>query len=530
MFVPLLLPSTQNTALTSAMKLWFAGDFVGCLRELDAIAAQEQCNEWILLRARALLRLKHAKELIDLLSLRGDCFVGNDERATAAMLLGAGYALEHQFQRATVEFNRARKLRPHPSIQAETAYHRAFAFYQLGDAPAARAVLGEALKPSEDIIYVRAVTLSGFLLAAEEKFAEATDEFERALEALGRCSATDLWLRARIVLMIAIGQAEGVIVDSERVLRLVHEVPWTSDVILEHVQALRHVGLAFQRQANFAKAGACFVEAALVWPRSALGVMSLADRAWSAVLGSEAVSAESFKTLCLRVAELVDWTSVSGEARLALVDVAMLLARVGEPAQARRFMDLFDECPGFSSLEGLAHDSRAATFDRHARALVAAASGDHEHALRELRTVYKAWSGVRYHWRAIEAREDIFRLRPDRALRKAIDMQRTQLLSRQREVGDVARADSSPARASARGRAAWASVGLSPTQWDMLKLTYDGLGTEEIATRLGYTRQYVRKLFRQGIYPAFGLTHKPTPLKLLAKIHGDPALCESLAS
>ncbi len=518
---------SEPSPLAKALSCWFAGDFDGCLIALDA-QTEEDSTEGVILRARSLLRLERAAELIKLVTTHWDRFSDKDECATAAMLLGAGYAREHEFAHAVAEFNRARGYRPHKTILAETAYYNAVALYQLGDGRAARAILAEALDPSEDIVYVRALHLSGLLLAAEERFSDAGDYFEQALEALDRCRAWDLGLVARIVHMIAVSQAEGSTGDSARVLNLVNRVPWTSCVVDEHVQALRHVGLGFQRYGDLAQAAQCFATAALVSPESTLAAISFADLSWNALLGNEATSAAVFQCLCMRIVQLVDWRWVSGEARLALVEIAMLAARFGDGKQAQGLMDLFDERRGFSSVEGLSHDSRASTFERHARALVSGANGCEEYALRELREVDEAWSRIHYHWRAIDARVDMIHLRRDDALAESIARRRAELRSQDCVVSGESFPGSLVLCAPSAAEGYPVHLRLSDTQRAIVKLSVEGFDAREIAIQLGYQHQSIRKQF-QKIYQIFDLGN-PTRAKLASKILNDPVLKASLVS
>lgn len=534
--LPLLpIEDTQphsDRALHPAMQRWFAGDFLGCLNELDALATHDATSEpALLLRARALLRLERAGDVVATLS-PPERFHGVDERATAAMLRGVAYGrladaakddtARDLFARAFAELSYAQNLRPHKTIVAETAYFKAVVLYQIRDIQGARHALQGALKPTEDIIFARALYHSGLLLDAEEKFGQAAKAFEAAHEALKRCRTTDLGLRARIIHMLAVRQAEGVVADPAQLRILVDRVPWTTAMVLEHVQALLHVGLAFQRQGDFQKAAACFDDAALVLPDSPLDAMSVTYSAWNASLAGESMSAGSLTKLALRTVAKIDWTTEHGEARFALVEVAMLVARLGDGKHAQRLMTLFEQSPGLRSILGLAHGSRASTFTRHAQALIAAASGDVEHALQELQAVERAWTSLAHPWRALEARTDAHRVRPDHILEAAIKKQRTQLLARRADVATSAPSVLTPTDAEP-------DVYLSPIQRRILKRFAQELSDRQIAAQLGYAEQTIRQHFRL-IYPRFGLTESPSRSQLMARLLSNPALKDSLAN
>src|SRR5579864_7026733 len=250
-----------SSTVATALRLWGAGDFSGCLHELSRLSVAQHTSESALVRGRALLRLNRVGEAEDWLRVTEDKHSTNDAIATHAMLSGSAAGRLNKADAAHRFFERARLAKPHKSIRAELAYYRALADWQAGDVASARAALASAIDPSNDIIHARALSLSGWTYVAEQRYEEGADRFAVALSALRHCRNKDHHLYATMLHALAISAAELASGDPEPLEREVAAFEWTTSELLEHFQTLRHLGLAFSRRGRIDDALRYFVEA-----------------------------------------------------------------------------------------------------------------------------------------------------------------------------------------------------------------------------------------------------------------------------
>lgn len=401
-----LEPDVRPDRIAAAIRLWADGDFAACLRELDEIAFDAQTSESVLVRARALLRLDRVDTAETWLHLTASKHLTNDTRATYLMLAGSAAArlskpsLAHEF------FDEAERLLPHKSVRAELAYYRALEHWQNGRNEDARTALALALDPAEDIIHARALSLVGWTYVAEQRYEDAAKIFAHALSVLRHCRNKDTHLHATLLHATAIGVAEVSAGDPERLAGEVEEFPWTTGELDEHFQTLRHIGLAFVRRGLAEPAFRHFVRAADLAPRSAWSVLAFADCAAAAATMKEPHGARAFLQFACAAADHVNWNVVEGEPRLALLQLALALGRFGKESRARRHLAQFGESANFRDLSALRGDPRAEIYRRHVEAVVAGASGDPD-AVSALAGVKREWAAIGYHWRALEAEQDI---------------------------------------------------------------------------------------------------------------------------
>ena len=401
-----LEPDARPDRIAAAIRLWAEGDFAACLRELDEIAFEAQTSESVLIRARALLRLDRIELAETWLHLTSSKHKTNDARATYLMLAGSAAARLSKPALALELFDEAERLLQHKSVRAEVAYYRALEHWQNGRNDEARAALAPAMDPTEDIIYARALSLFGWTYVAQQRYEDGAKFFGDALAALRQCRNKDAHLHATLLHATAIGVAEVSAGDPERLASEVEEFPWTAGELGEHFQTLRHIGLAFVRRGLAEPAFRHFVRAADLAPRSAWAVLAFADCAAAASSMNEPHAARAFLQFACAAADHVNWNVVEGEPRLALLQLALALGRTGKSSRARRYVAQFGESANFRSLSALRGDPRADIYRRHVEAVVAGASGD-ANSVAALAGVQSEWVAIGYHWRALEAAQDI---------------------------------------------------------------------------------------------------------------------------
>ncbi len=416
----------ERVYVREALAMWGAGDFEGCIAQLDYIGLNRHTSDSIFLRARALLRIHRLEDASKWLRLTADLHTDEDAIATHAMLLGNVCARFEHFDDAAKLFDRARGVGPHRTIIAETAYYHALALWQARDYRAARSIIEPALVTDQDIVSARGRQLIGFIATAEGKFAEAYDHFGLAIAALGRCRAKDSHLQATLLHALSIIEAEVQPRDPARLDRLASDMPWTSNLIMEQVQTLRHIGLAYARSGMPELAIARFMEAGRVSVRSPWAIIGFTEAAELLRRSNEPLGAKGCLSICVDIAERLQWDNVDGEARLALLQLSAGLARAGDGERGRRFLDLYygpnrhgARLSAQHSLNSLNFDARLANFERHSEGVIRGALENRD-AYSMLADVSEAWRRVKYVYRAREARDDL-RALTHRSYRYAVD-------------------------------------------------------------------------------------------------------------
>jgi DNA-binding CsgD family transcriptional regulator len=496
-----LEPDARPDRIAAALRLWADGDFASCLRELDDIAFDAQTSESVLIRARALLRLDRVDAAETWLHLTASKHATADTRATYLMLAGSAAARLRKPMLAHELFDEAERLLPHKSVCAELAYYRALEQWQDGRNDDARTTLALALDPSEDIIYARALSLVGWTYVAEQRYGEGTKIFGEALAVLRQCRNKDAHLYATLLHATAIGVAELPAGDAQRLAGEVEEFAWTAGELDEHFQTLRHIGLAFVRRGQIEPAFRYFVSAADLAPRSAWAVLAFADCAAAAASMNEPHGARAFLQFACAASEHVNWNLVEGEPRLALLQLALALARFNKGSRARRYVAQFGESANFQSLSALRDDPRADIYRRHVDAVVAGVSGDPS-ALAALEDVRRSWAGIGYHWRALEAEQDI------KCVAKALVQEQT----------------AGPAFSAAAASSS-DEPHMTEEQRRLMRLVLEGRSRKEIAAHLNLSINTVRN-YLSVLYRLFQVS---TRSELIVRCIKDERVLESIA-
>lgn len=187
--------------LDEALRAWLTGDAEGTLAACAVLDRAEAASPHaILLRVRALLRLRRTRDAIALLESPQLAGAGAAEAATAEMLLGTAYARSGDVQRGLAILREAANLpgAADAAIRSEIALGIALAYYQRHDFDAAATAL-DGVDPASDIVYARALECRGWIAKCRNDFGAAVAAFEASLEQLDRCRQFDRFLEANLV-------------------------------------------------------------------------------------------------------------------------------------------------------------------------------------------------------------------------------------------------------------------------------------------------------------------------------------------
>ena len=447
-------------------------------------------SETILLRARSLIRVNRLLEAKTWLILNAARHRQDDAVGTSAMLMGAICAQMNEFEKANEWFDLVDGLRSHHTIDSECRYLRAMSCYLAGDLDGAKRFGAMALRPAEDIVYARTRSLFGWIAVTECEYPRAYTEFLGSLDVLDRCVADDTHLRATIVSALAITAAEAQVGDPKLLDAEFSKVRWNPGLAKHQLQALRHCGFVYEtcgdsRTAMQRHAAAAEVAPGTVW--AMYGYAACANLA-SRLGQREAAEAFAFMAMSVesRISESVGWQDIDDEERISLLELALVLARLGNGSQAQRYRDIYHDNTRLSALSSLHHDLRLATYKKHVDAMIAVAVRNDRESFALLSAVAKQWAVIGCARRAQETSRDL-----------------------------ASTKDRSPAADEALPPDAEPQRKLSRRDVAIVQLVAFGLKNAEIADRLCIAPKTVKNRLAQ-IYKAYGV-HDRTNLALLGK-------------
>jgi DNA-binding NarL/FixJ family response regulator len=486
------LASDHSARYNRALFFWQAGDYERSLRLLDKIPIDRHTSESILLRARSLIRVNRLPEAKAWLLLNATRHQHEDAVGTNAMLIGTAYAQMKDFEQANTWFDVVGDLACHHTIVAECNYLRAMSRYVARDLDGAKRFAKLALRPGEDIVYARTRSLFGWIAVAECDHPRAYAEFLASLDVLDRCRAKDVHLRANIVSALAIMSAEAGIGDPALLDVETAKVRWNPSLVKHQVQALRHCGFAYEACGDSGTAMQRYAAAAEVAPGTVWAIYGFVACANLALRLGGVESAEAFTHFATsveeRIGDSVGWRGIDDEQRIALLELAHTLARMGDAERAKKYRDLYNEKTDLAALSSLHHDSRLATYKQHVDAMVLAALGGEIEAAGLLNLLQEQWALIGCTRRAAEVTRDLA-LVSARVVRSG--------------TAEEPPADYPPY--------------VSRRDVAIMQLIATGLDNVEIAEKLHIAPKTVKNRIGQ-IYAKYGV-HDRTKLALLAKGH-----------
>lgn len=372
-------------ALAVARAAWFRGDFNACLdalEALDPVCADDATRvEGVLVRARALQRLRRYTDVVELLDPLLPTFASVDEACTARLLHAASLSRSGQTERGLQLLadvaTAAQALHAHRTIQAEIAHARALAHWLERDLDKTAALAAEAEAAGADVISVRAIQLLGFVALANQQYPEALEIFRRAYAAYQSCAQLDADLAEAIVVQIA---SLEVSLLSNRI-RGTHPQPgapdrrrtWAFGISPPTAPSLARMQIA-ELDAWLCihdgdKDGALRLarQAQDLAPSTPWLVWALANRSSIVYACREPDSANEHAQHAFDLSRAIDWNATSGEERVALLllvealavcDPPAAIATYGRYAALRTPMsanEIFSDDPRLRVLELVAH-------------------------------------------------------------------------------------------------------------------------------------------------------------------------------
>jgi DNA-binding CsgD family transcriptional regulator len=252
-------------------------------------------------------------------------------------------------------------------------------------------------------------------------------------------------------------------------------IAWSPDVNVDRFQTLRALGWDWFMRGRAARAQWAFKDARDAAPSAAWQVTAHLDRAYVARIAHNAAWAAEELEAADRLAYSVDWSSTSGEERLALVTLAILQAPENA-ARAQRYASTYSRI-GSDSVHptlALSSDPRAHAFARFAQGRIDQMLGRREPAIAALREAYDMFAKIGYAYQAAMAASALCEITGERAWRDLV----TQHASAYPECplgsmadGEIRSEQTMP-------------VALTPLQRQIARALWNGLDTSEISRRM----------------------------------------------
>jgi DNA-binding CsgD family transcriptional regulator len=378
---------------------------------LHLVGAETPSVDLLLLRARALLKLQQAQDVVSELVPAIELLADTDARCTARMLLAAAIArthLSHGRKLLAEVAGDAEQWQSHRSVQAEIAYFQAVTAWSARDfADAERfALVTEGAKL--DVLSVRATQLRGFIAVSLAKYQHALILFQRARRAYANCREVDVDLATIILEQIAFleqtlrssrirgthcdpmgrcipGASFGPALPTITRFRLCYSDAWLFANDGDPLSALRKIGEAVHLAAS---------DAWHVW--------ALAGQAAIAQAFGENATAQIVFEGAWQLAESVQWNVTKDEERYGLLQLAEVAAHLNQPVGREvlaRYDSVVNPMDNTRTLRDRSADPRLVGWETYVRGLVERTLGNDASAVRHFREAISLFNSCGYRWR-----------------------------------------------------------------------------------------------------------------------------------
>jgi DNA-binding CsgD family transcriptional regulator len=192
--------------LAAAERAWLDGDAERCLVLSDGLtdaADGATAEPLVLLRTRALLRLRREPEALTLLASASASVREIAESPAAKMLAGTAYVRSGELERGLALLrDAAHDADPaNVTLCSEIALGIALARYDAGDLDGAETAL-DRVDARSDVVCARALELGGWIAKRRGDFSLAIDRFEAALAQLDASRQRDRFVEASVVTVL----------------------------------------------------------------------------------------------------------------------------------------------------------------------------------------------------------------------------------------------------------------------------------------------------------------------------------------
>lgn len=442
---------------------------------------EKPSNDAILLRARIFLK-NDSRRTVSFLLKHDFKKATLAQRARRSMYLGTGYARLGEFGDADEHFADARKTFRQGTALAELAAHIARRYADQQNFKAAEEWHEKTLADRSPAGRIQSEHLLALISARRQAYSKQAQSVMRVLDLIGnkRQAFIEDWYAA--VHTLAGLAREMPLPDAAKRAKaeIDQEIEWSDDFSTSHLQALKAVAwcqalagdeLSCLRYLRLAQR----VDAGKVWR-----VIPYLDRSFfAAVVGEPQWSLNEFQA-AEELADTIAWDETTGDERVALLLLAEAAARHA-PKRAPYYIARFNNLGKLTNqLQHFTFGDRLKAMAAYASGVVKLANGDKEAAEAKLRTAWSVFDRIGYDVRAGATALALYKATgKTRWLHLAED--KLEVYPRSWLRRSVASATTSAKPVAA----------LSKMQRAVTELTCEGLSTDDIAERLGLSRNTI---------------------------------------
>jgi DNA-binding CsgD family transcriptional regulator len=248
-----------------------------------------------------------------------------------------------------------------------------------------------------------------WLAAGREQYVEQAKYLERAIPHFSGVQPDYFYLSQIAQSLTHLSRELYCIGIHETAVELVRCIEWPKSQDMTRFLSTRALAWSWAVRGNHVAAIRCMNQARKLCPQDWMTAW-LTDRSYLALMAGEKQTAEACLVDAQEIADSTNWSSLTSEYRVSLLNLAQMQASVDVPA-AQRCLQMFYSIPSdISPSLGLAHDRRLKTMEDYSLGCVMAASGDNIHAIQLLENVYNVFSSMRYAWRASAAALRLYKI------------------------------------------------------------------------------------------------------------------------
>ncbi len=397
------------------------GDFTACLSALHRHDdAAGRC-----LAARAALRLERPEFALGELARLEESELLTGGRAECAMLRAEALTALGRFDEAREALETARIHAygtPSAALEAEVELALVRYAFATNDFPlaeraarAALAVEASALDTSDYLVPLehsraRAMHSLGVLDAVHGRYREQWLRVRAAIAELRRAPFRDAWTFAMLLMNLSFYVRDFDLEADAVVLREEVARAWPADLDKARYFILRSLGWSAALRGNHVGAFREFRLAAAIAPTPALQVWAFADRAHlGRELGEPTLATDELERAA-DLADRIDWDTVTGDERAALLHLAKQTAAVA-PERARTLFTSYRRLKNTYAPHLLNRfDVRLRAHECFADGIICRAEDAPAAARCRLAQAFEIWDGIGYRWKAATAAVELAEL------------------------------------------------------------------------------------------------------------------------
>ena len=373
-----------------------------------------------LLRGRVLLRLARNREALAQLDASVVPFEDHRRYAEHQFLFGTALARLGEIDRAYEALGNADLYAMSScdrELITEAAYYKALVAYICGDLPRVEDIASEALDDQSGSAHARLLELLGLVAGLRGDVDRKIMMLLAASDHAVQLQKRDTFLEANILNNLAIPVAEVSPGGLSDVLRdRAKKIAWNDELRPIHFHVTHNLAWLDALEGDYLSAFRHFRSAIELAPTVARRAEALVSRSYLSREMDEPINAAECAANAEDLVSRIDWSTTEEDERLALINLATLVAAV-DPVRAARHIDRYKAIPNFNRLQVAAHgDPFYRAKEAHAFGLVAKEHQGSAFAVPLLQEAHHLFCSVKSNWRAALVAMDLYDIAGDRAM------------------------------------------------------------------------------------------------------------------